>query len=379
MRHTKLDTESIAQALRELSVAQPGAGLLALLPEGEKDKLPLLQSACRANGVALAGGIFPALIDGAAFITEGAWLLPFASMPPCFLIEDVNAGKPSGVDKIVGAVQDGLQHCSADGQKPTLFLIFDGLVPNIASLLDGVYLALANRVEYAGVNAGSETFQPMPCLFDAQRLIGNGVLGLLLPGDAATVLEHGFVQPERAMAASSTEGNRIASIDWRPAFEVYQEVIKAEYGIDLTAANFYEHGVHFPFGILRANGEVIVRVPVAMADDGSLFCIGEVPENAMLVLLKSPAAGANTCLERLAARLDFGAAGPTRKLLVFYCAGRRMHLGRDAATELARLRDEAGVSGMAGALSLGEIGSTTRGGYPMFHNATLVCRPWLRS
>jgi len=31
---------------------------------------------------------------------------------------------------------------------------------------------------------------------------------------------------------------------------------------------------------------------------------------------------------------------------------------------------------MAGALSLGEIGSTQAWGYPTFHNAALVCTPW---
>jgi len=64
-------------------------------------------------------------------------------------------------------------------------------------------------------------------------------------------------------------------------------------------------------------------------------------------------------------------------LLTFYCAGRRMHLGQAAESELAALHAETGVAEMAGALSLGEIGSTVRWGYPMFHNATLVCTPWL--
>jgi hypothetical protein len=179
------------------------------------------------------------------------------------------------------------------------------------------------------------------------------------------------------MNATASEGNRIATIDWRPAFEVYQEVIKAEYGIDLTAENFYQYAVHFPFGILRANGEVIVRIPVAMADDGSLFCVGEVPENSALVLLKSPEAGGNGCLERLAKNLDFASAeSSSRCLLTFYCAGRRMHLGVEAEAELAALGVQARLKQLVGALSLGEIGSTQRGGYPVFHNATLVCRPW---
>ncbi|NTV68947.1 MAG: histidine kinase [Azonexaceae bacterium] len=376
MRYVELNRESIEQALSEWSPRQAGAGVVALLPEAEKDRLPVLQAACRQYGLGLVGAIFPALIRQEVFLSQGAWLLRFDQMPPRFLLPAVNAtGDAAGA--VVAAAREGLQHCSAEAPKPTLFMFFDGMVPNVASILDDIYLELSNRVEYGGVNAGSETFQPMPCLFDETQVVGDGVLGLLLPGNMAPTLEHGFQQPEHAMSATSTEGNRIAMIDWRPAFDVYQEIIKAQYGIDLRRDNFYEYAVHFPFGILRANGEVVVRIPVALTDDGSLYCVGEIPENAMLVLLQAPAAGAHGCIARLADHLC-GAHGAMRgtQLLTFYCAGRRMHLGADAEKELIALRDETAVGEMGGALSLGEIGSTVRWGYPMFHNATLVCSPW---
>lgn len=324
------------------------------------------------------GAIFPALVNGDEFVSEGAWLLHFDRMPPHFLLPAINADGGSAVSRLVRAVREGLLDCPAKAAKPTLFLIFDAMVPNVASILEGIYLELSNRVEYAGVNAGSETFQPMPCLFDEARVIGDGVLGLLLPGGMAPVLAHGFAQPDQAMCATSTDGNRIAMIDWRPAFDVYQELIGTQYGVDLTRDNFYECAVHFPFGILRAGGDVVVRIPVALADDGSLYCVGEIPENSMLVLLRAPGAGENGCITRLAETLR--TAHGLRKgggMLAFYCAGRRVHLGGGAELELAELRRSAGAGEMAGALSLGEIGSTVRRGYPMFHNAALVCSPWI--
>lgn len=380
MRRIELTTDTIEQALDGSALPSAGAGVLALLPEAEKDRLPLLQAACRRRGIALVGAIFPALIDHHQFSGSGAWLLYFDQMPPYFLLPAINAAGDSALARLVSAARGGLEQCPVNTPKPTLFMIFDGMLPNIASILDGLYLELSNRVEYAGVNAGSETFQPMPCLFDELRLVGDGVLALLLPGNMTSVLEHGFQQPEHTMSATSTEGNRIAMIDWRPAFDVYQEIIKAQYGIDLTRENFYEYAVHFPFGILRANGDVVVRIPVALADDGSLFCVGEIPENSMLILLKAPAAGADGCIARLADNLraihgELSGA----QLLTFYCAGRRMHLGHEAEKELLELRAATEVGEMAGALSLGEIGSTVRWGYPMFHNATLVCTPWKRT
>ncbi|MGE5471702.1 MAG: FIST signal transduction protein [Bacteroidota bacterium] len=377
MRHIELNAVAIEQALQAWPLENMRGGIFALLPEAEKDQLPLLQAACRAQGIALVGAIFPALVVEQRFVADGAWLLPFDVMPPHFLLPAINDGAGAGVERIVTAVRDGLKALPAGAAKPTLFLVFDSMVPNIASLLDGLYLELSNRVDYAGVNAGSETFQPMPCLFDGERAVGDCVLGLLLPGNVAVVLEHGFARPERAMSATSTDGNRIAMIDWRPAFAVYQEIIKAEYGIELTRDNFYQHAVHFPFGILRANGDVVVRIPVAIAEDDSLFCVGEIPENSVLVLLKAPAAGGNGCIERLAGKLnDENGSLQGKPLLTFYCAGRRMHLGDAAPSELQALSAATGVAEMAGALSLGEIGSTVRWGYPMFHNATLVCAPW---
>lgn len=377
MRHVAMDAISIEQTLNHLCPEPRFKGLLALVPEAESRGLPLLQAACRERGIPLCGGIFPALLTEHGFTTHGTWLLQLPETAPRFLIASLNSGAQAPAERIVAEVSSALKLLPPEAPKPTLFLIFDGMLPNIASILDGIYLQLSNRVEYAGVNAGSESFQAMPCLFDEAGLVADGVLGILLPGTTATLLEHGFIQPEQAMNASSTDGNRIASIDWKPAFTVYQEVIKAEYGVHLKAANFYEYAVHFPFGILRANGEVVVRIPVALDEDGALLCIGEVPENAMLVLLQAPAAQANNCVELLADKLH-QENGPLTgvPLLTFYCAGRRMHFGSAAAQEIARLQQLTGSTGMAGALSLGEIGSTSRWGYPMFHNAAVICRPW---
>lgn len=377
LRRLLVDKALIDKTLAEWQSRWPQMGVLALLPEAERTRLPLLQAACRACNVPLVGGIFPALVSQSGFCRDGVWLFRLDEMPPVFLIPELNAGECGAAEKIAGAIAPSLKKCTTANGKPTLYLIFDGLVPNIATILDGLYLRLADRVRYAGVNAGSETFQPMPCVFDNERVISDGVLALILPGHAATVLGHGYCAPERGMTATSTAGNQVISIDWRPAFDVYQEVIKAEYAIDLNRENFYQYAVHFPFGVLRANDEVVVRIPVALTDDGSLYCIGEVPENAMLALLKAPAATSGHCVGDLAETLT-NANGSLRgrSLLVFYCAGRRMHLDSDALRELAELQQRTGATTIAGALSLGEIGSTREWSYPLFHNAALICTPW---
>lgn len=379
MRLCPVDGSAIAATLAEWRATHPRMGILALLPEGEKDGLPLLQSACRELQVPLVGGVFPALVTAQGFSGAGVWLLRFDTMVPSFLVDQAGNDHRATAERIERHTRAALAGSGMAGRgagPPTLYLVFDALLQNTGSMLEDLYLRLANRVDYAGVAAGSESFVPMPCVFDGERVIDDGVLGLLLPGTVATVLEHGFDAPNKAITATATTGNRIVSIDWRPAFDVYREIVHAECGIELTPRNFYEYAARFPFGMLRANSEVVVRIPVAVTDDGCVCCIGEVTENAILFVLRAPVADRDRCITRLAARLQGAGRGRQDGLLLFYCAGRRMQMGDDAAGELARLVAIAGPPRFAGALSLGEIGSTDDGGYPLFHNATLVATLW---
>ena len=367
----------VVQKLAELQALHPKLGICALLPEAEQGKVGVLQAVCARRRVPLVGAIFPALVRDGKFLTSGVWLLCFEEMPFFALYENLPTDAEEAeraAEKIASDIRTRIDHIP----DMTLFMLFDAMVPNIGTLLDIIYLNLANRVHYAGANAGSETFQPVPCLFDGERVIQHGVLLMLLTPHKGAILEHGYRAPEQTFYATSTNGNCISQIDWRPAFEVYQELIREQYGVEVTAENFYQYAVHFPFGIVRANHHVLVRIPVMLADDGSLFCVGEVPPNSVLTLLNAPTVRTVETLHRLAEGLQALNGDVTgSELLLFYCAGRRLHLGMEMATsELEAFAGLTESSQIAGAVSLGEIGGSTVHGYPLFHNATLVASRW---
>lgn len=374
----RFDEARINETLASWKAECPGMGVLALVPESAQGQVGQLQRICTAAGVRLAGGIFPELIADGSFRREGCWLLRLDTVPLILLQGNLPVdedGVVQACEEVVGSIQPII---TGSDDEMTLLLLFDAQVPNIASYLDQLYLKLANRVHYAGANAGSETFQPLPSLFDNERVVGHGVLAVLLKHHHGALLEHGYALPEHAYTATATEGNRISHIDWKPAFEVYCELVRTHYGVEITPDNFYQYAVHFPFGIVRANHNVLVRIPVALGDDGSLFCIGEVPPHSMLTLLQAPEPGSHHTVDALlqgVSQLNNGKTGGN--MLLFYCAGRRMHLGvPPAEAEVGDLLARSGATQVVGALSLGEIGSSTVKGYPLFHNATLVTSLW---
>ncbi len=348
--------------------------VLALLPEQEKSRVAELQALCRDAGIALGGAVFPQLIREGALWNSGAVLLRVANAPPPLLIERVGAG--DAVERVCGAAVGYVEGNVGEAGDAALFCIFDALVPNIATHLDSWYLGLADRVRYFGVNAGNERFVSEPCVFDNERFVADAVLLQLLPGHPGACLEHGYGVPDQAITATSSSGNRIVQIDWRPALDVYREIMQSQYGVAIDRDNFYAYAVHFPFGILRADGEVLVRIPVALGDKGEIVCVGEIPPNAVLTLLDART-GSDVAAATLARKLaDQGAAVAGGDLLLFYCAGRRMHIGAGLGAELAAVARATGARQVAGALSLGEIGGAHTDGYPLFHNATLVGMPW---
>lgn len=365
--------EQLSDLVLEWRSAQPAMGVLVLLPEAERGKIPAIQAAFRQARLPMVGAVFPALVTDRGFAETGAWLLCFDAMPPTFLLADLNDGTQAAADRIAAQLPPEPTSRGTDEGSPLLFLIFDSLLPNIASILADLWAGVRRRVRYGGINAGSESFQPMPCLFDETRIVANGVLGLLLPAQTTALVRHGYPVAATLMQATSTEGNRIDQIDRRPAMDVYREVIKAEYGVEVTQENFYDYAVHYPFGVV-ALLDVLVRIPVGFNEDGAIFCVGEIPPNSVLRLIRAPEIESCDCIPYLAqqARQDHPHK-PGKPLLAFYCAGRRLHLGTHAPAEIALLKIQAGMAALAGAVTLGEIDTHHDLGIPRFHNAAVVC------
>ncbi|MDX1319470.1 MAG: FIST C-terminal domain-containing protein [Oceanospirillum sp.] len=360
---TEEQSTRIANALQNLSQAGV-TGISCWLAESNADLVPVIQQQCRQLNLELVGAIFPALIDQACLKDTGCLIRLLPASSQTLLVSCAN----QSVDAITATLD---QFTIPESSKPNLFLIFDAQQPNISDILDQTYLKLHNSVRYSGTNAGSETFQPMPCLFDRDQQIGYGFWAILYDTAFSNALAHGYKNFE-TITATSTTGNRIHSINWRNAFEVYQEEIAKRYGQQVTAENFYDFASHFPFGIIRMKGQPLVRIPVAVEADGTLACVGDIPEHTVISLLQGVEANETETLDLLTRQLNQHAP----EYQVFYCAGRRMHLGAQTNAELEQLALRLPQSGISGALSLGEICNDEGQGYPLFHNAAIICCPW---
>jgi len=370
-RFVECDQVAIGSVIEQWKENWLAISVLALLPEAEKVHVALLQEACIEQTIPLFGAIFPALMDSDSFRHHGVLLICLNFTPSYFLLDEIQR---DGAVRLRQEINTAMRNTPAvNGCRGTLFTIFDAMIPNIGTLLNESHCGLTDAPRYLGVNAGSETFQSVSCLFDNTRVVKDGVLGIYFPHEINTAVHHAYEESANQFRATSASGNRIVEIDGYPAFEAYQKIIWEQYAVELTKENFYDFAVHFPFGLITAM-DVLVRIPVGLGDDESIICVGEIAANSMLRLLKAPTLEASLCAQDIGRILKSNnSVGDTRSILTFYCAGRRMHFGEEAIKEVQQIHSATNHVPMYGALSLGEIDTLDELDFPRFHNAAVVC------
>ena len=177
------------------------------------------------------------------------------------------------------------------------------------------------------------------------------------------------------MVATRTEKNIILELNWENAFDVYRETVEADSGKKLTAENFFDIAKGYPFGIMKEGEEHIVRDPIAVNEKGELICVGEVPENAALSIMK----GNRDSLIRAAAQAADDCVGDEKRglrlSLIADCISRVIFLEDDFPRELEavnnRIQSVDEKQTPLGMLTLGEISSYGEG-FLEFFNKTIV-------
>ncbi|HTF99182.1 MAG TPA: FIST C-terminal domain-containing protein, partial [Nitrospirota bacterium] len=203
----------------------------------------------------------------------------------------------------------------------------------------------------------------------------NAAIAAVVRLESGLGIRHGWVPCAGPFVATRTSHTIIMELNWENAFDVYQRAVAEVSGRKLTRDNFFAVAKAFPFGMLKEGAEDIVRDPIAVNNRGELVCVGEIPENAVLTMLR----GDETKLLDAAAKtvgdcLEHAAGKDVQACLLFDCISRALFL-RDFPAELRIL--QAGLPSamngkpLEGALTLGEISSHGQK-YLEFMNKTVV-------
>jgi hypothetical protein len=324
-----------------------------------------LIAALNDRGISFFGGVFPGVISGGRRYDEGVVVRRLPALAPPSVVVGLDSDHPE-------LPTFGPEVTNA-GEKYTAIVLVDGLTSNISSLLSALYNRLGNSYTYFGGGAGSLSLEPAPCVFTSEGFFQNAAVVAFISKHSTLGVRHGWKHLMGPVVATRTEHNVIVELNWRNAFEVYREVVEQDSGAELTRENYFEVTKGYPFGMYREGFEDIVRDPIAVDDRGALICVGEVPENTVLNILKGEPASLIAAAGEAATAC--GSLGEGDEALVVDCISRVLYLEDAFADELEALGERLAPEGLGqtleGVLSLGEIAAHDSG-LVQFLNKTVV-------
>ena len=364
----KPDAAAIADAGRELVAGTDDSLLVLLAEDGEATLAELVEALRAATTSHFFGGVFPELLVGGRRVDEGALLLRVPTLaPPVAITEFETAGE---------ALEALAAKLRARPETDTLFVLVDGLAPAISTLLEATYDEFGDRVRYWGGGAGTSDFVRRPCLFGSEQgVLEGGALVVATSLHASLGVHHGWRPLAGPLVVTRSEANTVHQLNWQPAAEVYAKHVGEHMGQSLSREKLARVMGRYPLGLDKHEQEFVVRDPVAASEDGSLLCVGDVPQNATLTILQGNPGSLIEAAGLAAREATTSIDGEVRHCLIADCISRVLFLEDDFHSELAAitagLGSHANASTPIGVLTLGEISS--RGdGYLEFFNKTCV-------
>ncbi len=257
----------------------------------------------------------------------------------------------------------------------TLMLLTDGLAGNQRDIVRGAYDVAGSVIPLVGGGAGNDLSVTDTFQMHGREVLRDAIVALAIGSDAPLGIgvHHGWRRVGDPVLVTKSEGNRVYTLNDRPALDVYLERLDVPESACADATEFIRFARTHPLGLGRRTGEDHVRVVgQAHFEDRSLGTYAEVPQGAIAWFMEGDAdsvlgAAESACL---AALEPFGGEKPLG-VLAFDCIARREVLGEAGIVdEVARIGEICGGSPVAGFYTFGEIARTR--GISGFHNQTLV-------
>ncbi|AHF00356.1 histidine kinase [Thiomicrospira aerophila AL3] len=368
IRFDKLGCKEVfAQLANELLAEDDVQGLMVLACDGNDWAADVLDPIIQAFDKPVFGGLFPQIIHAQQNYAKGTLLIGLPKRPDIICVQglsDADADYDQQLD-VYAEQWDTAQH------EATLVVFVDGLSKRISALVQSLFFTFGLEQNFIGGGAGSLSFQQKPCLITPDGLVADVALVARLPLQSGVGVAHGWMPISDGMKVTESDRNVIKTIEWRPAFEVYRELVEANSGQTFRDTNFFDIAKGYPFGIGKFGTEVVVRDPLMTDAEGGMVCVGEVPQGSFVKILKgtpeSLLSAANKARELAEASIP-GEQNGQEMAFFIDCISRVLFLEEGIAEEFAVA---AAGRTLFGALTLGEIANNGQD-YLEFYNKTAV-------
>jgi hypothetical protein len=288
----------------------------------------------------IVGGVFTGLLDKGVKYSQGILSLglPYAL--------DTKVIDLSDKVKIHAGVRDFYE--TTDCKDKSMVVFVDAFADNKITFIEQLYNHFGISVSYVGGGAGSLSFKRKPVVFNEHGIFENSAVLGMMDKNIQVGVSHGWTPISHPLKVTETDGNIVKSIDWEPALDVYQKLIKEHSGLIPNKENFFDVAKSYPFGISKIQSNFVVRDPISIHESG-LLIVDEIPQGEFIYVLH---ADKEKLLKGAADARDRGVSNRESAVFCIDCISRVLYLGDDFGEEIYTIDKTKNIFGI---FSLGEI------------------------
>lgn len=298
------------------------------------------------NSKPVIGGVFPYVLYDKSLLASGIVLIGFSCPYSMAVIPELS--------------KNGQMEAELQRQLPwqntgrgTLFTFVHGMSSGVQRLIDGLFNQYGLEINYIGGGCGSLKKLNQPCVITPQGILSDAAVLVMADVPSGIGVAHGWQSISRAFKVTEVEGNEIISIDWRPAIDVYRNVVEDHSGIRFSEIPFSEIARAYPFGIAKLADELVIRDPIAL-NGQRIVCVGDVRRGSYVHVMHGKPDYVSAAAGRARQKAAENLKGRAPSLMLFMdCISRVLFLGELFAREISNV-SMPGVP-LAGALTVGEI------------------------
>ena len=252
----------------------------------------------------------------------------------------------------------------------SIYIFEDAFVSGKTTLVENLFNFFGFNFTFIGAGCGSYKFKSFPCIIHNTGVFANsGVIGLT-ENVVSLGVAHGWLSISDPLKITEIDQNNVLSINWEPAFEVYKRIVEEHSGRMFDQTNFLDIAKSYPLGLLKIDGEMVVRDPINV-EDGVLHFFDKIEIGQYVSVLngnvESLLAGAQKAKE-----ICIGEDSKNEYVFCIDCFSRVKFLEDDFVRELEMI---SGNQTVYGALTFGEIANVGYSFLEIF-NKTVIVAQW---
>jgi hypothetical protein len=244
------------------------------------------------------------------------------------------------------------------GDAKLAFIFSDALSGNGTSLVRGALSVLGGNFPLVGGAASDDMQFKKTVQFFNDEVLTDSAVGYAVSGEVrfAVGADHGWQPIGNTRTVTKATGTTVFELDGKPAFEIYQDYFgerASDFKKTLSLA-----AVSYPLGMKDDGADTyMIRVPLAVNEDGSIVCGAEVIEGSTISLMIGTTSSAMGAAKATTQRLSDATKDVTpRMVFISNCVARKVLYGEKLKEEIETVKQLVGLdTTIFGFYSYGQI------------------------